>query len=358
MNSFITFEKNDPKALEYLRGSEDPLRIAIPVKGFRNSLQSDFFTFQMLDRSQVNAPSGFTVFLQAIRMDLCGLALGPWALAALYLLFQEPRIDWLWLVGTGLLLMGLQSVAFLLNDISDHMRGLDWSSGQRGSQVLQKGWLKLIELEKLSKIILAGSLLVGATLAVEHPLRGWVLGILALLLVSTFSFRKRGLKYLGLGDALIFLGFGPLLMLGMFSKMEAWPWAFAVLIGSLCGWLAVLVFQLRQLETLFADGVIKTGTFISRLGFDRSQFFIQTEIVLFLLSCAFAFDILYGPGLTALAMLALLPPFYLVARRLRQAPSPLSSSLKNIGRRGVGLHIYFIVVVFALMWIEHLWIQS
>lgn len=356
--SFVTVEKNDPKALEYLQGSKDPAQIAIPVKGFRNSLESDFLTFQMVDRTSVNAPSPFLVFLHAIRMDLCGLALGPWALSALYILFQESRVDWVWLVGTGLLLLGLQSVAFLLNDISDHMRGLDWSSGQRGSQVLQKGWLKLVELEKLSKIILAGSLIVGGTLAVEHPLRGWVLGILALLLVSTFSFRKRGLKYLGLGDSLIFLGFGPLLMLGMFSKMQSWPWAFAVLAGSLCGWLAVLVFQLRQLETLFADGVIKTGTFISRLGFDRSKFFILAEFIGFLLFCTFSFEILFGPWLTTMAMVALVPPFYFVGLRLKRAPSPLSSSLRSIGRRGVGLHIYFVSVVLVLMLIEHLWTVS
>lgn len=355
--SFVTVEKNDPKALEYLKGSPDPSRIAIPVKGFRNSVQSDFFTFQLVDRASVTAPSSFVVFLHAIRLDLCGLALGPWALAALYLLFQDTRVDWFWLVGTGLLLLGLQSVAFLLNDISDHMRGLDWSSGQRGSQVLQKGWLKLVELESLSKIILAGSLLVGALLAVEHPLRGWVLGILALLLVSSFSFRKRGLKYLGLGDAVIFLGFGPLLMLGMFSKLDAWPWAFAVLVGGLCGWLAVLVFQLRQLETLFADGVIKTGTFISRLGFDRAKIFIIAEFVGFFLASAFAFEVLYGPWLDVFALFALLPPFYLVARRILKAPSPLSSSLNHIGRRGVGLHIYFVSVVVVLMLVEYVWMH-
>src|SRR5437899_8919725 len=49
----------------------------------------------------------------------------------------------------------LHTAAFLLNDVQDHLRGLDRLNRRRCSQVIQKGWVSPLEMKRWAWVNLA-----------------------------------------------------------------------------------------------------------------------------------------------------------------------------------------------------------
>lgn len=331
-SGFLTLAKDDPRSAGYSEGTFDKEFCALPVSSLSTqSTPRRFSTYHVLHRSQVRRPKWWIIGLRLVRAEFLPLTLFP-LLQMLLLLHSEGKTIVIpAAIFATMTLLFLHGAAFMMNDVTDHEKGIDTSGGLRGSGVIRKGWLATYQVRRLSSLFFAFGILSAI------PMTIWVKGLLpfglvGLLAIMAFTHRRLGLKYRGVGDSLVFLGFGPLLTLGT-GRVFAEVWSVEYLwAGVFWGSFAVFVFHCRQLESLFSDSMAKSGTFIARIGFDRAKRFLHLEAMG--LSVVFLAFVNNKPGWFIAWIIVTFSLLFLL-RSVRRARSSLSSQLQNLGRRAL-----------------------
>ncbi|MCB0386562.1 MAG: hypothetical protein KDD43_14310, partial [Bdellovibrionales bacterium] len=119
---------------------------------------------------------------------------------------------------------------------------------------------------------------------------------------------------------------------------------------------ASLCIQLRNMENLMADSQAKTGTLVSRLGFEKSKILIGGQFLLLLaLLGLYLFNRVDHPW-QALVFLPLLGSLFRFYRRIKSVRSPLSSNLIGIWQEGLAFHLLMgmgLNLLLFLIWQVH-----
>lgn len=232
----------------------------------------------------------------------------------------------------------------LINDYYDHVRGVDTASSIGPSGVIQRGLLTARSVLIGGLVLLALGGILGLWL---FAMVGWpILAIGAASLAAGYAYTGGPLPlgYLGLGDLVVFLFMGPVIILaacyvqtGVASAAAGWA---SLPIGAIVT--AILVVNnLRDLETDRARGKRTLATFLGREG-------TRVEYVA-LVSTAYL-AIITGVALGRLPLLALvtlisLPQAVRVWRVVRSETNALA--LTQSGLRGTALLHLRIGVVLA-----------
>jgi 1,4-dihydroxy-2-naphthoate octaprenyltransferase len=238
----------------------------------------------------------------------------------------------------------LHTAAFLLNDVQDHLRGVDRLSRRRGSQVIQKGWVSANAMKKWAVVNFALAIGFGVPAFLNAPLElAMVCAAAGICLLVLWS--NRGARY-GLSDLALALLFGPLLTCGIaLASFGTTGWHDFIL-GAAFGSLTVWALQVRQLEYLFRSKPESFRTLLGFWSFDRVRSLILVGGILILISQPVIALLLAVP----LRFFILLPvvsmPLILFLGRVRTAASPLSSNLIHADRWALGSH-----VAWAAWWI-------
>ncbi len=336
---FITLSRQDERCREYLLGRIEPQIQALPVKSFAVDSSREKVTFQVLPMNQLLRPPLWVVLAQAFRLNELNLTWAPLAVVAAWLWAQGTDFSGLVLALALLALSGVQGGIFLLNDFYDHMRGLDRLSSRRGSQVIQRGWLRAWQarLWAWGMLGLGGSLGLLA-LGLASPPGGFLpLALLvsfALIAGLILAWAPRRLRRWALPDLFIFLSLGPALTLGLALLLGGEGGQEVLALGAVFGLLALLSFHLRGLESLKAE-----HSWLGRLGFDRSHRLLLWELRLFPL-LSFALLWFWGTPLWAwgASPLLALGCWGLLLPDLQVGRSPWSSSLRQLGAKTLALH--------------------
>ncbi len=339
---YITLNKDDPRLESYLLGTFDLNLRARLVPSLRQAELSrgegghPTLTFELTEKLKIQTPSFLKIFVKGARLDLLPLCLNPIISTCFVLSFHDQGFSFLKVGYAIFAILFFHSAVFFLNDYSDHLRGIDAVSARRGSQIIEKGFITAQFAKSFGTLMIVTGFLVGIPLVMASTFYVWVLAPLAPLSILGFCHRYFGLKYHGVGDFLIFICFGPLLT-STFSLAIAGtapPEVFHL--GILWGWLAVVVFQFKSFENLFADGLVRSGTFLSRLGFDQAKSFLIFQLISFCLvwiSFAYWFQ---KPILWLAPVTVLIGFSFLVGQRIWRMRSPLSSN-----RIGLARHFLF-----------------
>lgn len=346
---FVTVARRDPEFSSYLEGRGPDGLLALPVESFAVNSPRERVTFVLEPTSANERPAWWRRFIHAGRFELLTLTLGPVLLAVAAAAGRRADLDWLSVGFMLLSLIALHVSAFARNDYDDHRQGIDRIQRKRGSQVIQKGWLSAAEVRNLSRAALLVSVIAGLPVLHRSDVAVSLLAMIALAAVIGFSFSGRGFKYQGAGDIVVGLCMGPLLTLGVLQVLDPEQGLWSALLGVPLGLSAIIVFQLRQLETIMAERTARSGTLMSRLGFDRAKKWIEREFWLI-------------PLVSALALWPWASKWYLVALlivtfagqaplswRLRRARSPLSSDLVGLARRALYYHLGLAVILMILV---------
>lgn len=213
----------------------------------------------------------WAVWLQAVRTFSFPASIVPVVVGtAMAARFERPVAWWLLpFVAVASVLM--HAGTNLVNDLFDYLRGVDTNYSYGGSRVLVEGLLSPRQAFVGALAMFAASCAIGLLFI---AVRGWpifALGVIGLLAGFFYTARPVGYKYFALGDALVFVLMGPLMVIGSYFVLTG-SYDHAVLIASLpVGCLVAAILAANNMRDIQHDRDAQVRTVASLLGHDRAR---------------------------------------------------------------------------------------
>ena len=298
---------------------------------------------------------GVRLYLRAMRAPFftaSGMSVMVGAACAWH--FGAPR-DYVALAVSLVGVIALQAGANLANDYYDHLSRNDevnrwYGPFSGGSRVIQDGLLPA-----KSMLAAAGAAFAIAMCAMGYLLAtrgGWPIPVLALAgLVIGFLYTADPVRlaYHGLGEAAIFVAFGPLTTMGAYYVQagridEAAFWS-----GVPPGLLVALILIVNEFPDFEADSSVAKNNLIVLLGLERGVALVAAVYVLAYATVAWMVASGLAPA-PALLALATLPAALFVAVRLRRCrlvPPRLQAS----SAAHVATHLAFCLILAVAYWV-------
>ncbi|MCH2533886.1 MAG: prenyltransferase [Bdellovibrionales bacterium] len=345
-NQFVTLSKNNKDFTAYLTGSFSDQKRAIPIHSFSVNTPVEKVTFELKKLSEINRPSFVFLLLCLSRPRYWVFTLGPLmiTLGLNYALGLPLNFYHVILSFISLILLNLS--AFSLNDYFDHLAGVDRISQTSGSQVIQKAWLAASQVKNIAYICLFLTLLFSLPLFVAEPLVSIVMALFAAFALFAFSYKDLGLKYKGIGEFIVFLALGPLIVIGLSSVISSEVRIEHIGVGSCLGWIAMIHMQIKNWMHIMPNSKAGIKTFISRLGFDKAKLYLCFQLIIL---CVLSFGIYYLPISIEAASLfcgSVVGSSLFMIYKILKIYSPVSSQLKKVYKYAMNLN-WFYCLIFA-----------
>lgn len=215
--------------------------------------------------------SRLSLWLQAVRAPFYTGSLIPVILGAAIAFAQGKRIPWLLLPLVILASILVHTGTNLANDYFDFKKGVDKKGTFGSSRVLVDG------LMPPEKILTATYIAFASGFALSLPLialRGaplLALGVIGILAGYLYSGGPQGLKYIGLGELIVFLFMGPLLVIGSFFALTGSYNSSLFYISLPIGFLITAVLFANNLRDIKYDKQAKVVTLVGKLGFSKAK---------------------------------------------------------------------------------------
>lgn len=162
--------------------------------------------------------------------------------------------------------LALQLVSNLANDLFDHLNGADTANRIGPERATAQGWVSVRQMAWATGAMAGVAITIGALLIAEA---GWpiaIIGVASLVCAIAYTAGPRPLGYLGLGDPMVFIFFGPVAVCGtvfvLLGKVGFAAWLAAIPMGLLCT--AILV--VNNLRDRAEDAKTGKRTLAVRLG--------------------------------------------------------------------------------------------
>ena len=252
--------------------------------------------------------------------------------------------------------IGFQVLSNLANDLGDGQKGTDNKNRVGPKRAIQSGTISIQEMKigiiisTLISLSSAGLLIYvsASNLTKELLLFYTVLALLCVLAAITYTVGKNAYGYRGLGDLMVFIFFGLVSVLGVFS-LYGLTFEWLVLFPALSiGFWSVAVLNLNNLRDHENDALSGKTTIVVKMGFQNGK-----NYHVFLILCGVAswfFTILMFSYLTynVFLTIALLPAiallFHLQKVYQTRIPKKLDPELKK-----VALLTFFAALLFAVI---------
>jgi 1,4-dihydroxy-2-naphthoate octaprenyltransferase len=219
-------------------------------------------------------------WLVALRIYSLTASLSPLALVWLYGAWRGWDARWVVASLAGLAVVCLHLSVNLLNDVADTVRGIDTSDNGGGSGVIARGELSLEAVERVAVGLFWAGVMLGLPALWADPWEVAAIALVGVFGVWGYSGRRFGLKYLALGDLLVFVAMGPALTLGL-SLASYGRWDFGVvLIGVLVGLAAHVILHTNNLQDAEIDAAHGARTWAQMLGFNGARWWIVGVLAL------------------------------------------------------------------------------
>ncbi len=253
--------------------------------------------------------------------------------------FASGRFDPGLFLVTLMAAVAIHAATNLVNDYYDHLRGVDTSASLGPSGVIQRGLLQPRSVLVGAVVLYAVGGLLGLRLV---AVVGWpvlIIGIVSLLAGYAYTGGPLPLGYLGLGDLVVLVFMGPVIVLGSYYVQARTVAPTAVWASLPMGALVTAILVVNNLRDLEGDRAHGKRTLATVLGSEGTRI----EYLALLLGTYMVLGV--GVALHALPPLALLavltlPRAFITWQIVRQETDPLA--LTRAGLRGTaGLHLWF-----------------
>lgn len=254
----------------------------------------------------------------------------------------------------GLLLLtliagvALQGSANLFSDYFDFRGGYDTPESHGSSGVLIRGILQPSEIFLGGLVLVALAAIIGVYLAAVRGSVIAVLGAIGALGALFYSGPPLAYKYRALGDPMIFLLFGPLMVLGAYyvqaQAIELVPILYALPVGCL----VTAILHVNNIRDIPFDGRGGSTTVARLLGVQASKVLLYVLLV-----AAYGLviaGVLLGTFVrwSALAVLSA-PLAWTVARKVRDAASPRDLVMLDVATARLHLVFGLLLVIGVLL---------
>jgi 1,4-dihydroxy-2-naphthoate octaprenyltransferase len=220
----------------------------------------------------------------------------------------------------------LHSGANLINDYYDSFGSdplnLHVTPFSGGSRVIQDGDLAAETVKTLAYFFLALGVVCGLAL-IYYAQRPWVavFGFLGLLAGFCYSASPVQLMSLGLGEALIFGAFGPLLTLGSYYVQSGRLQPVGAAVALPLAFLITAIIWINEFPDLEADVAAAKRHLVARLGLKRSRWIYAVLMLAPFASLFFLLEYFVLPDLIIAALVALPPALGAIRLVWRHAPT-------------------------------------
>jgi 1,4-dihydroxy-2-naphthoate octaprenyltransferase len=252
--------------------------------------------------------------------------------------------------------IGFQVLSNLANDLGDGQKGTDNNNRVGPQRAIQSGTISVQEM-KMGIIIctvislISAALLIyvsAANLTKELLLFYAVLALLCVLAAITYTVGKNAYGYRGLGDLMVFIFFGLVSVLGVFS-LYGLEFEWLVLFPALSiGFWSVTVLNLNNLRDHENDSLSGKITMVVKLGYQNGKNY-HAFLILSGVTC-WLFSILMFTYLTYnfFLLISLLPAIILLVHLQKVFNTPIPKKLDPELKK-VALLTFFAAVLFAVI---------
>lgn len=226
------------------------------------------------------------------------------------------------------------------------MRGVDAPESSGGSGVIQKLWIPAVHIRRMAWIFLCAGIICGLSLLslLDWETSGsrlfWI-GVLGALGAASYSGWPFHYKYLGLGEIIVFLMSGPLLVLGISTLLGSQEVKSLLLFSLPIGTLAMLRLHAGNIQRIPFDLAAGSRTIANQVKFCTAK-----KIYSALCTSLYVFVLILPLTLThKFLFLFTLPLLWQQVSLLKKIQGPLDPLTQNL-RSACGIfHIVFGIIL-------------
>lgn len=226
---------------------------------------------------------------RTLPLSLAGIILGS-AIA-----FKDGFVDWLIFSFAILTTLLFQILSNLANDYGDGVKGTDNNDRVGPTRAVQSGVISHKEMK--SAVILTAILSIASAAALiyfsskEMPdsvIWGYAgLAVFCVLAAITYTVGKKAYGYYGLGDIMVFIFFGLVSVLGVYSLYtKTFDWG-NLLPATSIGLLSVAVLNLNNMRDYASDKKAGKNTLVVKMGVDYAKLYHVLLVIAALLALFF-----------------------------------------------------------------------
>lgn len=254
------------------------------------------------------------------------------------------QFSWAYFVLTMVCGLLLQILANVVNDYGDFIKGSDKADRLGPPRAMQMGWLTKRAMVTGIGVISFFVVVTGLILVMIGGPLILAIGMMAMFLCFAYTMGPAPIAYFGFAEIIIFIVFGPMIVLGAYYVQTQSLALDALLISIAPGFLGAALLLTNNLRDVVQDRRNHKRTIAVRFG-DRSA---RILIVAFLL-CALLVPMILVivetlPSASVLSCFALIFPFRNAMMIMQE---PISARF-NLMLAAIGKSLYFFGILFAI----------
>jgi len=330
----------------YLLGhKEDDFR-ALPIRSLNVGTDQEMITYRIVKKNQIHRPPFYYLALLKPRVLLVAL-LPLFFLLKMFLHTHSP-LPLSSTIGAALGVLFGVLAGSLKNDFTDYISGLDRLLPEELQRPIQKGWATPWKVLRISQVLLVLSLLCAIPVVLQFPNILFILALGGTMALWTQVRNQDDFKFSLRGEFAISFLFGPILSLGFWNALSGETYRAPVFaFGLMWGLFVHFLIHLQNFSNAMLASQFKLKNTMTRLGFDRSRWFLPSWFFLCLI-VYMIFEIYFGSVFFAEVGAALfIPPLIYFSNLLRKLKSPLSSGYLRASQTGYTLLLLFEFYLFA-----------
>lgn len=289
--------------------------------------------------------------LRTLPLSLSGIILGSFA--AFNLGFWDSSVFVLALLTT----VFFQVVSNLANDLGDSIKGADNDERVGPQRAVQSGVISKKEMRNAVILFVLLSMASAIPLIIigtqDMPSATlWfyiILAIFCIIAAITYTVGKKAYGYHGMGDIMVYIFFGLVAVLGVFSLYTKDFQYETVFLANVVGFLSMAVLNLNNMRDHENDAKVGKKTLVVRMGFNNAKIYHAL-----LITFAFLSLVLYAVATSLYWTLIAAAPFVLLVVHLGKVfktkdPKKLDPELKKVALSTFLISIIFMIT--SILWL-------
>lgn len=354
MSKFVTLKKSESDFQKYLWGNFSSAECAIPMSTLNLDSPEETITFEVVDKSSIQKPSGFTVFFTLIKFQTLYLILVPlfYVLVKNYAdnRFFDPAS-----CGIAAIAMLFLFAAFnIRNDINDHISGYDRVNiihrGQYGKPI-KLGWITASKAATISWFLTLIAMVLSFPVMLRQREEARVILVALVLIVAGRLLSKNSYKNQRWGEIIFFILVGPAVLSGYQVALGAGVDTEVLAFGILWAWGIQFLVHLNNFSHILTSSQAGIKNTMTNAGFDKAKKILTlwwcAFICLWVLYHYFYSNVFWSIFTTMILVFWSIPTLI----KINETQSPVGSeliALKKVGYRNFLLMC--ILIFFELYW--------
>jgi len=291
------------------------------------------------------APSTASVWVQAARPKTLWASVAP-VVVGTAMAYGDGGFHWPSAAVALTCALLIQIVANFANDLFDFEKGADTERRQGPVRVTHAGWVTPVAMRRATLGVMVFLVLGGLYLVWRG---GWpiaLIGIFSVIAGLLYTGGPYPLGYMGLGDVLVLIFFGPVAVAGTYYVQTLSVSAAVLVAGLAPGFLSVAILTVNNLRDMEEDGTTGKKTLVVRFGrgFACVEYVLAIVLACFLPLAIYLAWGQHGYSVAAAAVVFLaIPAFRKVCTDTGPALNPVLASTAQL------LLVYS--VIFSVGWI-------